>query len=128
MCTCMWSTNLVPVPPRVLKYFIVRGQTLHGTFHFTICSKNYKKKIKFWERVGNRSLFCYSIMYSIESDIVVIIKTQILYWLNYRNQWTKILMKGLCVYTNWPFTWYYLRNEFWSKLYNITELGAVYAL
>lgn len=32
-------------PHRVLKYFVVWGQTLHGTFHFTVCSKNYTTKI-----------------------------------------------------------------------------------
>lgn len=38
-------------PHRVLKYFVVWGQTLHGTFHFTVCSKNYNKN--FGKSVGN---------------------------------------------------------------------------
>lgn len=36
---------LYQYPHRVLKYFVVWGQTLHGTFHFTVCSKNYTTKI-----------------------------------------------------------------------------------
>lgn len=98
---------LCQFPPRVLKYFVVRGQTLHGTFHFRLFQKLQQKNSNFGKSLGT-DLYSNIPLYSIESDIVVYQNTNSLLT-QLQESLNKDVNKGtLCVYTfSDLFTWYY---------------------